>query len=231
MPCSNPIGLFRGPEGQAIPAPCKSWSCPDCAKVKKNQVLDRAQAGYQEVQAKGGRVRALCLTLGPKAENSEMGKYFARFRAWLAKPRKHRKKFRSYRHINYFWTKEFQENGQLHLHLLIDAYIPVALIRKAWKWATRGTSKIVFITAMNREIYHPAGYMTKYMTKEIAQNGKFRRKERRFGFSRGLFKLAPKQPTGWTFELGARIIIEPSIKDIAFNLKAASAPALADPNG
>lgn len=201
-----------------IPAPCRSWRCPSCAKVKKNQVLDRAQEGFASIQARGGRVRALCLTLGPKADNILIGKYFARFRAWLAKPRKHRKRLRSYRHINYFWTKEFQQNGQLHLHILIDAYIPVGIIRRAWRWATYGTSSIVFITSLHREIYHPAGYMTKYMTKEIDQKNDFRPKERRYGFSRGQFLCKPHVSTGWRLDYGARWIIDPSIRDIAYNL-------------
>lgn len=200
--CPQPIGYFVI-DGQEVPAPCKQWNCPVCGKVKKNKLLDRVARGYKALTEGAGpsqgfnvavfggaRVRALCLTLGPDAKNELMGKYFARFRAWLAKPRLHHKKYRSFRGINYFWTKEFQENGQLHLHILIDAYIPVQLIRKAWKWATYGTSKIVFITKINREIKRPAGYMTKYMLKELEQADEFRRKERRFGFSRkgGLFK-------------------------------------------
>lgn len=187
--CPQPIGYFVI-DGEKVPAPCKQWNCPVCGKVRKNKLLDRVKQGYSVVQQGGGRVRALCLTLGPQAKNELMGKYFARFRAWLAKPRLHHKKLRSFRGINYFWTKEFQQNGQLHLHILVDAYIPVALIRKAWKWATYGTSKIVFITKLNREVKRPAGYMTKYMLKELEQADEFRRKERRFGFSRkgGLFK-------------------------------------------
>lgn len=68
--------------------------------------------------------------------------------------------------------------------MLIDVYIPVALLRQAWTWATSGTSKIVFITKVSGDIQNPAGYMTKYMAKELEQSEQFRRHERRFGFSR-----------------------------------------------
>lgn len=182
--CDQPIGYFYSPEGEKIPAPCKQWNCPTCSKVKKNKLLDRVGRGFSVVMAGGHRVRAVTLTLGLEADNALMGKYFARFRAWLAKPRLHNKKYRAFRGINYFWTKEFTEAGKLHLHMLIDVYIPVKLIKKAWKWATYGTSTIVFITKIYNQIFNPAGYMTKYMSKELEQCEQFRRKERRFGFSR-----------------------------------------------
>lgn len=184
--CPNPQGFYYTEDGQAIPAPCGRWDCETCGKVKKNKLLDRVGRGYAVLQQQGKRVRALCLTLGPEAKNEDMGKYFARFRAYLAKPRLHRRQWRSFRKLNYFWTKEFQENGQLHLHVLIDAYIPVAIIKKAWKWATYNTSKIVFITKIHNSIARPAGYMTKYMQKELCQAGNFRPGERRYGFSRGI---------------------------------------------
>lgn len=224
MTCRNPIGVYYDDEGNEIPAPCGKWGCQDCGPVKKNQVLDRAGRGCTVLQNRGRRIRALCLTLGPEAKNELMGEYFARFRAWLAKPRvKNKKKKkgkqvtrakRSYRGINYFWTKEFQPStGQLHLHVLIDAYIHVSELRKAWKWATYGTSTIIFITKINNEIYNPAGYMTKYMAKELEQNGQFRKGERRFGFSRGWnspfllrsyrswLRLLPGNLTAWKLKL------------------------------
>lgn len=200
MACPNPIGVFYDDQGNEVPAPCGKYGCSTCGKVKKNQVLDRAGRGFKKVQNYGpanrNRVRALCLTLGPRADNKLMGKYFARFRAWLAKPRvKNKRKQggkrktrakRSYRGLNFFWTKEFQpDTGQLHLHILMDAYIHFTEIRKAWKWATYGTSHIIYATKINNEIYNPAGYMTKYMSKELEQTGLFRKGERRFGFSRG----------------------------------------------
>lgn len=184
--CPNPQGFYYTEDGEAIPAPCNRWDCETCGKVKKNKLMDRVGRGYAVLQAQGHRVRALCLTLGPEADNEDMGKYFARFRAWLAKPRKYRKKMRCFRGLHYFWTKEFQENGQLHLHVLIDAYIPWQLIKRAWKWATYKTSSIIFITKIHNSIYRPAGYMTKYMEKELCQAGKFRKGERRYGFSRGI---------------------------------------------
>lgn len=184
MVCPNPIGVFFTQDGREVPAPCGRWDCPVCGKVKKNKVLDRVQRGFEQIQVKGGRVRALCLTIGPKGKNQDFSKYFARFRAWLAKPRKHGKKMRSYRNLNYFWVKEYQpETGQLHMHLLIDAFIPWKLIRKAWKWATYGTGQNVDIR-LTDNVQKPGGYMTKYMTKASA----VKVPGRRYGMSQGRMK-------------------------------------------
>lgn len=189
MTCSNPIGVFFTQDGKEVIAPCGKWTCPECGKVKKNKLLDRVQRGFHQVQLKGGRVRALCLTIGPKGKNEEIMDYFARFRAWLAKPRKHGKKFRCYRNINYFWVKEYQpDTGKLHLHLLIDAYIPWKLIRKAWKWATRGTGLNVDIR-MTTDVQKPGGYMTKYMTKAAMEVP-----GRKFGLSQSRMKTGRRSP-------------------------------------
>lgn len=180
MTCPNPIGVFFTQDGKEVPAPCGKWDCPVCGKVKKNKVLDRVQRGFQQAQQGGSRVRALCLTIGPKGKNEDFTKYFARFRAWLAKPRKHGKKFRAYRNINYFWVKEYQpDTGKLHMHLLIDAYIPWKLIRKAWKWATYGTGINADIR-LTDDVQKPGGYMTKYMTK-----AGMKVPGRRYGLSQG----------------------------------------------
>lgn len=231
MTCPNPIGVFFTQDGRELPAPCNRWDCPVCSKVKKNKVLDRVQRGFQHIQLKGGRVRALCLTIGPRGHNEDFTKYFARFRAWLAKPRKHGKKFRAYRNINYFWTKEYQpDTGKLHMHLLIDAYIPWKLIRKAWKWATYGTGQNVDIR-MTTDVQKPGGYMTKYMTKaEMKVPG------RRYGLSQGRWKngrkpafllssyrpwlnMLPGEREHWQLHFGQTTIVENPIAIKAYKIK------------
>lgn len=189
MTCPNPIGVFWTEDGKEVPAPCGKWSCPVCSKVKKNKLLDRVQRGFEQQMLTGHRIRALCLTIGPKGDNAKFTKYFARFRAWLAKPRKHGKKMRAYRNINYFWVKEIQpQTGKLHMHLLIDAFIPWRLIRKAWKWATYGTGENADIR-LTDDIHRPGGYMTKYMTKATDPIP-----GRRFGMSQSRWKQGRRSP-------------------------------------
>lgn len=118
----------------------------------------------------------MTLTLGTKAENKKVGYYWQRFRSYLLKYYDLK--------LAFFWVKEFTEKGKIHMHVLIDQYVHISKIRKAWRWATNGTSWIVHITgAKNEGIHNPAGYMMKYITKTCGDS-RFGIHERRYGFSR-----------------------------------------------
>lgn len=71
----------------------------------------------------------------------------------------------------------------MHLHIIIDNAIPSKVIRHYWYLATSKTSFIIDIKIIENDVYNVAGYMTKYMTKTI-NNATFKRRERRYGFSR-----------------------------------------------
>jgi len=175
--CPQPIGVFKTETGQVVGlAPCKRWDCPHCGDVKKSQVLDRAKNGFLNAEGGGYRVRFLTLTLEGQAHEWDIGKYWNRLRASL---RRHGFKF-----YRYFWVKERgAKSGRIHMHILIDAYVPVKLIKRLWFLATDRTSYIVDIRAPKHgNLNSVAGYMAKYMTKAVeAHIGK---KQRRFGFSR-----------------------------------------------
>lgn len=200
--CPTPSGYFRDENGQLIPAGCKKYDCPHCGPVQKNKILDRAKKGFApDLQLPGGRVRFMTLTTSPRCDADQLMKFFARLRAYLAKPRyrwtkkgKRSKRKYSYRNIKYFWTKEYGDvSGMKHLHVMLNAYIPQSLLKKAWWYATKGTSWIVDIRSS--QVFNPAGYMTKYMTKEWRTDSRFKKGERRFGFSRSpLFKAQAYNP-------------------------------------
>jgi hypothetical protein len=84
--------------------------------------------------------------------------------------------------LKYFLVKEFTKKGVRHLHVLINAYIDQKTISEKWERATKGTSKIVWIEDA-KNIKNPAGYMTKYLTKNLNDEHKYGRKERRYAFS------------------------------------------------
>lgn len=202
--CPTPSGWFTNQEGDRIPAGCKSWDCPYCGPIRKKQLLDRVRDGFVPVQQDGGRVRFLTLTLSLQANNRDIMKFWARFRATLAK--------HGYRHFRFFWVKEFTQKGKLHLHIAIDCYVPIWLIRHAWYYATDKTSWVVFITS---KINVPAGYMSKYMTKAFLQ-GKFRYRERRYGFSRHGFKLKKHVPDKkWQFKYESHLSPERKMEVLA----------------
>lgn len=61
--------------------------------------------------------------------------------------------------LSYVWVAELQENGNIHYHILLNKYIPVAYYRRIW---IHGRLNIKFLKDNN----HAVNYMRKYMTKE-----------------------------------------------------------------
>lgn len=182
--CSQPIGFFtvRGDKEKKMryPAAYKSWTCPVCGERNKRRFLYCLNEASKRMMSQGYRFRGLTLTLGPEAKNMMMGKYWNRFRTSLKK---------SGYAFEYLWVKEFQENGKLHYHVLITAFIPWGVIRSYWKLATDGTSYIVWIA--KAQVGHTAAYMAKYIAKDLT-TAPFRKGERRYGMSKQFRKNWPK---------------------------------------
>ncbi len=65
----------------------------------------------------------------------------------------------------------------------LTTYIDQRLIRDLWLKATKGTSYIVWIEDA-KNIKNPAGYATKYITKNLHDKYEYGRKERRYAFYR-----------------------------------------------
>lgn len=185
--CPTPVGYVTKMIGEdigvKIPVNCKRWSCPHCGDVNKKRVLDRVSYGF-----KGGtRVRGMTLTELKDPGNEEAEKisvHFARLRANLYK--------KGYR-FRYFRVTEFKpRKGDTspnakqyrHYHVLIDAYIPQAVISNAWYEATNHTAYVVWVNAS--EIMKGAGYLSKYLTKTM-NDEHFGKHERRFSFSQKCF--------------------------------------------
>ncbi len=169
--CVHPIGFFKNDKGEEIHADCKMWSCPWCGRWKKKRVLDQIYYGF-----KGFRVRCLVLTEKAYTEQSkEIMQHWAKLRAVL-----HKKGYK----FRYFWVKEFTVAGTRHLHILLSVYIPRAVIQAAWERITEYTAYIVWINQSG--IRKAAGYMSKYMTKDMTDS-RFGVHERRYGCSQKHF--------------------------------------------
>ena len=167
--CPYPIGTLKIPGQPEIYVPCKKWECPWCGAVNRFRVLERLRAGFP----KGVRARFLTLTLREGTDNRLIGKYWNRLRASLRR--------RGFRFFRYFWVKELQKNGTVHMHMIIDAYVPVKILKHLWYLATEKTAFIVDIRAVRGKIHNTAAYMTKYMTKAVSNHEKG---VRRYQFSR-----------------------------------------------
>lgn len=170
-----------------MPKGCGKWDCPYCGPRKKKKLLDRVATYFA---GHPGECRHLTLTLSDKYDDEQITKAWNRLKASL----------RKYNIIlSYVWIKEFTIKGRRHMHLLIDQFIPKTLLSRLWYLATNETSFVVQIN--RRPIYNAAGYISKYVTKDVQNETRFKHKERRYGFSRTMC-LPKKVKTGeWAFEM------------------------------
>lgn len=234
--CPMPRAIAHHKDGRSYTVPCMKTTCPHCSKILKNQLLDHARKGFNELYKSDHNTYFLTLTLGNyegrrdirvngkkrripyKACNKDMGLYFARFRAYLAKPRYWNGEKVSFRKMKYWRVPELQERGAVHLHVVIDQYIPYDIVHDAWEWATFETSTMIKIKSTTDSVRNVAGYLSKYMTKNMEDRKKLKAEGfRRFSMSTNWrelytpnykeimynFKLLPKPESPWTFTYDA----------------------------
>lgn len=144
-------------------------------------------------QVYGYKWRHLMLSVAP-GNNKFIMKYWNRFRSMLRKAKIDLKAF--------VWTKEYQQNGSLHLHILIANYVHWKKALKYWRRASGGQGQHIRIN--KSDILYGGRYLAKYMTEEM-ETSKFLPRERRYGNSRnlkGFFPLEHKQKKqpGWLYE-------------------------------
>jgi hypothetical protein len=134
--------------------------------------------------------RFLTLTLDPKKIKGDPVRYlnaaFAKLRVYLQ---------REYRVApQYIRVLEFQKNGNPHFHILIDRYIDLEWIRKAW--VAVGGGFMVDIRFV--DVHRVSRYLSKYLTTELLMSAPLRC--RRVTTSRGI-KLFEKTPRDFKWEL------------------------------
>ena len=159
---------------------CKSWNCSYCGprRAKRYKHAIRATAEARQLR------RFLTLTLDPKKVEGNAVRYlngvFAKLRVYLQ------------RHHGtspqYIRVMEFQRNGNPHFHILIDRYIELEWIRRAW--VAVGGGFMVDIKFV--DLHRVSRYLSKYLTKELLMSAPLR--SRRVTTSRGI-KLLEKTPT------------------------------------
>jgi hypothetical protein len=134
--------------------------------------------------------RFLTLTLDPAKIEGDPVRYlnaaFAKLRVYLQ---------REYKAApQYIRVLEFQKNGNPHFHILIDRYIYLEWIRKAW--VAVGGGFMVDIRLV--DVQRVSRSLSKYLTKELLMSAPLR--SRRVTTSRGI-KLIQKTPSEYTWEL------------------------------
>ena len=157
---------------------CDSYFCSDCANKKKHKLIRRVKKSLEYKD-----LRFLTLTLNQKkyTKDEAYETICHSFNLFIKYLKDNNYKF------NYFKVLEFTKTGYPHLHILLDCFIPVALIRKIWYSITK--SYIVFITRLKKH-NEVIIYILKYLSKASDfENNKlfYLNRLRRYSYSRNFF--------------------------------------------
>jgi len=181
---------------------CNSWTCPRCAPIKARAI------SYQirNIVLLNNLQYYLTLTLDPKKLNPEdifesrTHKIITGFFNHLITTLK-RKNFKyfnidknryypfnlknSEEKLKYVWVIEFQKNGLAHMHILLNQFLPIAIIREVWTHI--GGGHIMYIDKVEN-LNAVCNYITKYLCKEfnpkVERRLTFKYFERRYSISR-----------------------------------------------
>lgn len=175
---------------RVIAIKCKTWRCPRCGPRRRRAYSDAIARAAGEYRM----VRILTLTLDPRklpaGENPVryIQACWAEFRLAVA---------RNFgRRMRFIRVLEMREDGShVHLHALVDRYLPQGWISR--QWASLGGGKIVDIRMVAPR--RVAGYVAKYLAKALSGAQIYRL--RRVTCSRGIVLLAKRKPAAekWLF--------------------------------
>lgn len=205
----------RSTSGEAVPVRCKRWSCEECAKANKRQVI---RAGI------AGNPRAL-LTLTVSSKHYETPELAAlALKRGLRNLRLDLKRHPKLKNFEYLAVFEEHQSGYPHMHLLITGkYIPWQYLRQVWERIT-GSIHIHIKKIPNAR--QAAAYCAKYISKSLKAYEGCKRWWRSHGYPRPEDRPDddPEARRGWgRWEINAN--------EMAFNLKMAGYTVTQEPNG
>jgi len=175
------------------PNNCNSWDCPECRKKKAYTLRSRIQAGIVRQNW-----RLLTLTLDPKVISlPDSLTQLSRLWDIFSKAAKRR-----FPNLQYIKVVEFHKSGYPHLHIILNQYIPKALVRHLW--SSRGGGEIVDIRAIKGK--QIANYVSNYLSHKNKKHHEhdhqfYNNNLRRFSFSRN-FPIKPWKKTTITHSFG-----------------------------
>ncbi|MBP9759307.1 hypothetical protein KBD45_06450 [Candidatus Dojkabacteria bacterium] len=161
--------------------PCNLWKCPRC-RIQKAKKLRRILI---EIIKLNKLDHLLTLTLDPnlipKKLINNTGKYITYLFNWYITTLK--RKFK--KSIKYVWIKEFQKNGNAHLHILLNSFLPINNLRG--EWTRIGGGHIMDIQQV-KNIEAVAVYVSGYLTKIATATENFLGGERHYSISHSCLK-------------------------------------------
>lgn len=164
--------------------PCRSWTCPDCGPKKALQI----KYYLMEVIYLNHLTYFLTLTLNPKRIQEDYAnnthKYITKLFNHFLTSLKRKYRFNFKEKLRYVWVIEFQNNGNAHLHILMNQFLPIKFIRKLWVYVGGGhIMKIMKVKTMKGI----GAYLTNYLVKGLKSHTEgekcFRFFERRYSIS------------------------------------------------
>ena len=189
--CATGTVIRQSPDDAAVHehhrADCKKLSCHRCgpkrARRYKHAIAREAEAH--------NLTRFLTLTLDPKRAGNVDGSVgyirecWSKFRTYL------KRKFGT--RVQFIVILELQQTGMAHLHALIDRYIPLDWLNKAWSAVGGGFTWIKYV-----DVHRVSAYLTKYLTKELFTA--VASKKKRVSTSRGIRLFEKQEPSGWWYD-------------------------------
>jgi len=155
---------------------CKSWQCPECAKVKRAEWRERIGLGIKQYHSQG-----VCdwsfvlLTSNRKWKTQEVC-----IERWPDAWKKLSTRIkREYGNVHYAALPELHESGLLHMHLIIGHWSDAPKGRAKWgkiaRWYKKNAAECGLGWFANSkpccDYLAAARYATKYMTKSMVLNG------------------------------------------------------------
>lgn len=166
---------------------CKCWGCSGCGPRRAAKYAIRIRQAAERLKLR----TLLTLTLDPsKLHGEESTKYinevFADFRVYLRRKLGYAPPF--------IRVLEYQKNGNAHLHVLLNCYLPQAWVSETW--SALGGGCVVDIKRV--DMHRVSRYLSKYLTKEMLMYAP--KRARRVTTSKGI-RLLEKQPSDYEWRL------------------------------
>jgi len=166
---------------------CKCWDCSGCGPRRASLYCIRIGKVAERLRLN----KLLTLTLDPKKLNGEdstryINQVFADFRVYLRRRLGHSP--------TYIRVLEYQKNGNAHLHILLNCWLPQHWVKDVW--SALGGGVVVDIRGV--DMHRTSHYLSKYLSKQMLMCAP--KRARRVTTSRNI-RLLEKQSTDYAWRL------------------------------
>lgn len=151
------------PGGKLIkitPAKCKSYSCPICGKKKTLDLVQRLKT------VNLSKYRFFTLTLKNEKTYSDTEKNLLQISKYFNKLNLTLRKNPKYKGLEYFRVTEIGKDGMVHVHGIINKYIPIQELSALWLKITKNSYRTKIERIKNKK--DAIQYLYKYLTKDVA---------------------------------------------------------------